>query len=74
MKICINRKWIFLLCLFFILSIFIMMRIVEARSGPGTVGTQTCINCHQTWVDNDPLSQDIISGNADHIENLPKLI
>ena len=70
MKIYVNKKWMFLLCLFFILSIFIMMRIVEARSGTGKVGTQTCINCHQTWVDNDPPFQDILSENAS-VDYLP---
>ncbi len=30
----------------------------------GFVGTQTCIDCHSTWQDNNPPTQDIISGNV----------
>jgi hypothetical protein len=41
-----------------------------SEGAPGTVGTQTCINCHQNWVDNDPLFQDIISENAS-VDYLP---
>jgi hypothetical protein len=70
MKIFVDRKWMFLLCLFFILSISAMMIIVEGGFGAGTVGTQTCINCHQTWLDNDPSSQDILTGNAS-VDYLP---
>lgn len=62
MKVRTNIRFIFLLSLFLILSsvaLIIIIRSVEAQAG--TVGTQTCINCHRDWPDNDPFIEDTLS-------------
>ena len=58
MKLRAKTGWIFLLSLFLILSSFPLMGNVGAQ--PGKVGTQTCINCHFFWQDNDPSIEDEI--------------
>jgi hypothetical protein len=52
-----------LLSLFLAVSAFIVCAPAQTVP-PGFVGTQTCINCHSTWLDNDPPVQDVIAGNA----------
>jgi len=60
-------KWIFLFSFFLVLSAFAT---THSQAQSGFVGTQTCINCHSTWEDNNPLTQDTISDNA----NLPDYV
>jgi hypothetical protein len=50
-----------LLSFFLMLGAFLKARNLEAQRG--FVGTQTCIDCHSTWQDNNPSVQDLILGN-----------
>jgi len=68
MKVRSKIKWIMMFSFILILSAFLMTTNLEAQRG--RVGTQTCINCHQNWVDNDPPFQDILSENAS-VDYLP---
>ena len=56
-----KTRWIFLLSLILILMAFSLAKNLDAQKGKW-VGTQTCINCHQTWLDNDPSVEDTLSG------------
>jgi hypothetical protein len=49
-----------LLSLVLVLTAFSLARNSEAQVGK-FVGTQTCINCHNTWLDNDPETRDVTS-------------
>jgi hypothetical protein len=64
MKYWTNTKWIFLLSVFLILLpvCAVLMIVGDSEAQRGKVGTQTCINCHQTWLDNDPSVEDVLSG------------
>lgn len=70
MKVEPKIPWMLLLSLFLILSVSVydMNRDLEAQ--PGKVGTQTCIACHQDWLDNNPSVEDFISG-AVHVDYVP---
>ncbi len=50
------------------LSFFLMVAAIagvrNATAAAGFVGTQTCINCHSPWQDNNPPIDDLIKGNA----------
>ena len=48
----------------FLLVFLGLMKTKELEAARGTAGTQSCINCHQTWLDNDPSSGDVQSGEA----------
>jgi hypothetical protein len=63
----IKIKWVVLLSFFIISSTFAVTRNLEAQRGK--VGTQTCIDCHQTWFDNNPSVEDTLSGlvSADYL-------
>ncbi len=58
-----KTRWIFLLSLILVLTAFSMVRNLEAQTGK-FVGTAVCIDCHQTWLDNNPPERDVVSGNA----------
>jgi hypothetical protein len=72
MKIQAKLKW----TVFFIFLIVSVVAVTDNSSAQirsrGFVGTQTCINCHETasWRDNDPSFFDITTGNA-HMDYLP---
>jgi hypothetical protein len=61
MKVRSKIKWIMLFSFFLILSALLMTRNLEAQRG--RVGTQTCIDCHQNWLDNNPSVEDTLSGD-----------
>jgi hypothetical protein len=61
MKVRPNIKWILMLSFFLMIAAFVGAR--NAAAAAGFVGTQTCINCHSTWQDNNPSVQDLILGN-----------
>ena len=65
----IKTKWVLLLSFFLVLSCFLMTRDLGAEAG--FVGTQTCIDCHHTWQDNNPTTKDIISDNANLADYVP---
>jgi hypothetical protein len=48
-----------LLSLILVLTAFSWVRNSDAGK---FVGTQTCIDCHQTWLDNNPATEDVVSG------------
>ncbi|OGP93170.1 MAG: hypothetical protein A2156_08435 [Deltaproteobacteria bacterium RBG_16_48_10] len=56
-----KTRWIFLLSLILVLTAFSMVRNLDAGK---FVGTQTCIDCHQTWLDNNPATEDVVSGGV----------
>lgn len=62
MKFRTYAKWICLFSVFLILSSLILIRSIGAQ--PGKAGTQTCIACHQDWLDNNPPVEDFISGSV----------
>jgi hypothetical protein len=62
MKVRPKIKWMLMLSFFLALSAFLTMSNLQAQ--PGFVGTQTCIDCHSTWQDNNPSTDDLIKGNA----------
>jgi len=57
-----NIKWMVLLSFF--LMVAGLGRPRNAAGAAGFVGTQTCIDCHSTWQDNNPSTGDLIKGNA----------
>ena len=59
-----KTRWIFLLSMILVLTAFYAVRGRDAQSASNWVGTQTCINCHSTWLDNNPTTQDVISGRV----------
>ena len=64
MKVRSKTAWVLLLSFVLIFSAFCMMaRDGEAKQG--FVGTETCIACHHTWLDNNPPVEDTASGNLD---------
>lgn len=62
MKAQAKTKWVLLLSFFLVPSAFLITRGVEAQGN--FVGTQTCIDCHSTWLDNNPTDADIVAGRA----------
>lgn len=62
-------RWIVLLSFFLIFSAFAMVTDAKAQLR-GKVGTQTCIDCHQNWLDNNPPVEDFISGIV-HMDYTP---
>jgi hypothetical protein len=58
-----KTRWVFLLSLMAVLTAFTTVKSPEAAVGKW-VGTQTCINCHSTWLDNDPPTEDVTSGRV----------
>ena len=69
MKIRFQVKWLVAISFFLITSAFVTNGGPEAQP-QGMVGTQTCIGCHQNWLDNNPSIEDTIPGNA-HMDYLP---
>ena len=59
MKVQFKIKWMMLFPLLLVSAVFFMDGNSEAQRGK--VGTQTCINCHQNWFDNDPSVEDVLS-------------
>jgi len=57
-----KTRWIFLLSMILVLTAFYVVRGRDAQSASNWVGTQTCINCHNTWLDNNPATEDVASG------------
>ena len=57
----------------FLLIFLGLMKTKELEARRGTAGTQTCINCHQTWFDNDPSVEDTLSGEVS-VDYLPPLL
>ena len=49
-----KTRWMFLLSLILVLTAFFVVRGRDAQSASNFVGTQTCIDCHNTWLDNNP--------------------
>ena len=49
-----KTRWMFLLSMILVLTAFYMVRGRDAQSASNWVGTQTCIDCHNTWLDNNP--------------------
>jgi hypothetical protein len=64
----IKIKWIVLLSFLAILFAFSVAKNLEAQRG--RVGTQTCIDCHQNWLDNNPPVEDVLSGDTS-VDYLP---
>ncbi len=58
-----KTRWVFLLSLMVVLTAFTVVRSADAVVGKW-VGTQTCINCHNTWLDNNPPTEDVTSGRV----------
>ena len=58
-----KTRWVFLLSLMVVLTAFTVVRSVDAVVGKW-VGTQTCIDCHNTWLDNNPPTEDVTSGRV----------
>ncbi len=54
-------RWIVVLSFIMIISAYNHVGGVS-KGKTGGVGTQTCIDCHQTWQDNNPPVEDIVSG------------
>lgn len=48
----------------FLLIFFAIVKTKDVDAKKGTAGTQTCINCHQTWLDNDPSVEDTLFGEV----------
>ncbi len=69
MKVRFGMRWGIAFFFLITISAFAMTGYLEAQS-PKPVGTQTCIGCHQNWMDNDPTIEDTISGRA-HMDYLP---
>jgi hypothetical protein len=63
MKFQAKIKWIWLLSFFMFLPMFTVTRVPDAATR-GRVGTQTCIDCHQNWFDNNPPVEDTLSGDV----------
>ena len=61
MKVQSKIKWIVLLSFFLMAAASWGARNAGAA---GFVGTQTCIDCHSTWLDNNPTVADIVGGKA----------
>jgi hypothetical protein len=59
-----KTSWIFLLSLILVLTAFYGVRGRDAQSASNFVGTQTCIDCHNTWLDNDPPTGQVVSGEV----------
>ncbi|HSB04871.1 MAG TPA: hypothetical protein VLK23_06705 [Thermodesulfobacteriota bacterium] len=55
-----KTRWIFLLSLILVLTAFSMAP-KQGQAGK-FVGTAVCIDCHQTWLDNNPETADVVSG------------
>ena len=56
-----------------VLSFFLMVAAlfgVRNAGAAGFVGTQTCIDCHSTWQDNNPPVEDVLSGDTS-VDYLP---
>jgi hypothetical protein len=70
MKLFTNTRWIFLLSLFLVLSLFALAKNSQAKAG--FVGTQTCTDCHQTdaWLDNNPPIFDVVLNIAEDNANV----
>jgi len=68
MKVRPNIKWILMLSFFLIIAAFVGAR--NAAAAAGFVGTQTCIDCHQNWLDNNPSIEDTLSGDVS-VDYLP---
>lgn len=60
MKVQSNIKWKVLLSFLLMVAAFAGVR--NATAAAGFVGTQTCIDCHSTWQDNNPSTRDLIMG------------
>jgi hypothetical protein len=59
-----KTRWIFLLSLILVLTTFYVVRGRDAQSASNWVGTQTCIDCHNTWLDNNPPTGQVILGEV----------
>ena len=55
-------RWILLLSCFLVVVAFVGP--VTPAGAAGFVGTNTCIDCHSTWADNDPPVADMTADNA----------
>ena len=68
MKVHLKISLIMLLSFFLMLCAFLKASNLEAQRGK--VGTQTCIDCHQNWLDNNPSVEDTLSGDVS-VDYLP---
>ena len=62
MKVRPKIRWMVLLSFFLVFSAFVTAR--DSEAAKGFVGTQTCIDCHQSWLDNNPETADVASGHV----------